>query len=205
MQNLRFNPQTDEWDIPIYTPRLIIRQPTLADTFILNQAKNDSFTELAEFMEWAQSQESIEDTTGYLKECMANWILKENRYPFLLLLIFDKFDNLVGATGYHYYDWNVPCLDIGYWCNTKFIKNGYITEAVNALTRYALDYLGCRKVTIACDSINLASRKIPERLGFELEGILKSNIINPGTKCVSDTVYYACFDADTLPELNVGW
>ena len=161
--------------------------------------------ELAKFMEWAQRCETLDETATYIKQVMANWILKECQYPFLPLLIFNHYGNLVGSAGYHYYDWQVPCLDIGYWCNTEFSKQGYITEAVNAMTRYALDYLGCRRITIACDSINQASRNIPTRLGYEEEAILKSNIITPGTGVASDTIYYACFDNSKLPPLEVIW
>ncbi len=205
MQSFTINPNTDEWSLPIITPRLLIRQPQLEDAFILNFAKNESLPELSRYMDWAQSIESIEETISYIKQSMANWILKECRYPFLPLLLFDVERNLVGSVCYHYYDWNVPCLDIGYWSNTRFSKNGYITEAVNALTRYAFEYLGCRRITIACDSSNGPSRKIPERLGYQLEATFKSNIVTPGTGQVSDTIFYSCFDCSQLPELNVFW
>ena len=58
---------------------------------------------------------------------------------------------------------------------------------------------------IRCDINNIRSKKIPERLGFELEATLKKNRLNPQTKIPSDTLVYARFNADNLPNLSVTW
>ncbi len=34
---------------------------------------------------------------------------------------------------------DVPMFEIGYWIDSQYSGNGYITEAVNAITQYAFD------------------------------------------------------------------
>ena len=48
-----------------------------------------------------------------------------------------------------------------------------ITEAVEAIGDFAFQQLGARRVEIRTDTRNSQSRKIPERLGYDLEGILR--------------------------------
>ena len=72
-------------------------------------------------------------------------------------------------------DWDVPKFEIGYWCRTSLTSNGYITEAVRAITLFAFDALGARRVEIRCDPSNLKSARVAERAGFTLEATLHNN------------------------------
>lgn len=80
-----------------------------------------------------------------------------------------------------------------------------MTEAVNAITWYAFKQLQMRRVAITCDIDNVRSKKIPERLGFQLEGVLKTNRVKPLTGEISDTLIYAKYDVNNLPNLAVSW
>ena len=81
----------------------------------------------------------------------------------------------IGGTGFHIRNWSVPCFEIGYWVRTSFSGQGYITEAVNALIRYAFLELNAKRVEIRCDEDNLRSRKIPKCLGFQLDTVFKQD------------------------------
>ena len=41
----------------------------------------------------------------------------------------------LGAAGLHRTVWATPRTEIGYWCRKRFEGKGYITEAVNGITR----------------------------------------------------------------------
>ena len=84
-------------------------------------------------------------------------------------------DTLVGICGLQGIDWEVPKFEIGYWCRTRFTGHGYTTEAVKAITAFALDALGARRVEIRCDTLNLPSARVAERAGFQLEATLHNN------------------------------
>ena len=80
-----------------------------------------------------------------------------------------------------------------------------MTEAINALTRYAFEQLGMKRITITCDIDNIRSKKIPESLGYHLEGILKTNRRKPVTNEVTDTLVYSRYNLDGLIDLVVTW
>ena len=136
----------------------------------------------------------------------ANWIIKKNEEPYLPLSIF-RLDTMeyIGGTGFHHMNWEIPAFETGYWLNVQHQNQGFMTEAVHAIARYAFIELHAKRLEIRCDITNVRSKKIPERLGFHLEATLKNNRINPHTQALSDTLVYALYDLDSLPSLSTHW
>ena len=192
--------------MPIQTERLLIRAPQLGDGHIINAAIVESYDVLKSIMPWAQILPTIEDSEEYVRLAAANWILKKNEEPYLPLSIF-RLDTMeyIGGTGFHHMDWDVPAFETGYWLHVRHQNQGYMTEAVNAITRYAFLALHAKRLEIRCDITNARSKKIPERLSFHLEATLKKNRINPQTQAPSGTLIYAIYDLDSLPALSVHW
>ena len=60
-------------------------------------------------------------------------------------------------------------------------------------------------MVITCDSENIRSKRIPERLGYTLESIMKSSRVKPITNDVTDTLVHVRNDLINLPELEVTW
>jgi RimJ/RimL family protein N-acetyltransferase len=116
-----------------------------------------------------------------------------------------KTNQLIGSTGYHHFDWTIPSLETGYWIRTAWSGQGLMTETVNALTQYAFKQLSVERITITCDINNIQSKKIPEALGYSLEGVLKSHRRKSITGELSDTLIYARYHLEGLPDLKVSW
>ena len=156
--------------MPITTPRILLRPPQLGDGVALNAAVLESFDNIRHTMPWAKEKPSLDESEESVRQSAANWILKKDEEPYLPLFIFDKQNNnLIGATGFHHIAWEVPCLEVGYWIRNQYSGQGYMTEAVNAITQYAIKQLKMKRVAITCDIDNVHSSKIPEKLGFQLE------------------------------------
>ena len=68
------------------------------------------------------------------------------------------------------------------------------TEAVVMILRRLFDDLGYRRVEWKCDTLNAASRRAAERLGFTFEGIFRNHLVVKGRN--RDTAWYAMTDAD---------
>jgi ribosomal-protein-serine acetyltransferase len=80
---------------------------------------------------------------------------------------------LVGSIGLHQIDWYNKMASIGYYLAKKAEGHGIITRSVQALLRYAFFELGLNRIEIRCGINNHKSRAIPERLGFQKEGIIR--------------------------------
>ncbi len=202
----KINPALIDLPIPIQTPRLLLRPPKVGEGSILNTAVLESFDTLHKFMLWANVKPTLEESEEVVRREAANWIFKKKEDPELMLFILDKESNdFVGATGFHGIDWDVPCVETGYWVRQKYVGNGLITEAINALTRYAFEVMRVKRIAITCDIENERSKKVPERLGYMLESVMKSSRIHPSTGEVTDTLVYVRTDAKNLPELEVNF
>lgn len=68
------------------------------------------------------------------------------------------------------------------------------TEAMYLLMRRAFDELGYRRYEWKCDSLNAASRRTAERLGFQFEGIFRQATVYKGRN--RDTAWYSIIDSE---------
>ena len=151
-------------------------------------AVNDTVLEsqLKPWMPWAQQPPTLEESEKVCREAQAKWVAREK----LDFCFFDKpGGRLVGKGGLHTIDWSVPKFEIGYWVRTSSTGRGFATEATNTLVEFAHS-LGAHRVEITCNRANLASRRVAEKSGFTLEGILRSHRRAPDGG-LADTCMYA--------------
>ena len=82
-------------------------------------------------------------------------------------------------------------IEIGWtWISPAFQRSAVNTEAKFLMLRYAFERLGCNRVELKTNSLNMRSRNAILRVGAKEEGTLRSHMINPdGT--LRDTVYYS--------------
>jgi RimJ/RimL family protein N-acetyltransferase len=161
-------------DIPeeIVTDRLRIRAPRPDDDAAeMNRATVESYAELKPWMPWAKNVPTMEETAMYCRRSLARQVLRES-VDFRLHLQDGRF---AGTVGFPRLNWKVPSFEIGYWLRTSLAGRGLMTEAVRALTAFAFDKLSAQRVTIQMDERNRASRRVAEKAGFALEGILRND------------------------------
>lgn len=171
-----------------YTERLLLRMPLPGDGKVVYQAIQSSLNEIKEWMPWAHDEQTEEDVEVNMREAHAKFLTRED----LRLHIFNReTGEFIGSSGLHRINWNIPKVEIGYWIDTRYSGKGYITEAAEAITKFAFTELNAKRVEIRCDSKNIKSRAIPERLGFTLEGILKNDEMSANRRDLRDTCIYA--------------
>jgi ribosomal-protein-serine acetyltransferase len=182
------NPLLMEFPTEFYTERLVIRMPKPGDGKAVHEAIQNSLEELKPWMPFAQNGQTEEETESNIREAYASFIKRED----MRLLIFHKeTGEFIASSGLHRINWSIPKFEIGYWIDTRHSGKGYITEAVQGISNFAFTELKARRVEIRCDSKNVKSRKIPEVLGFTLEGILKNEGLSADGKELRDTCVYA--------------
>jgi ribosomal-protein-serine acetyltransferase len=84
-----------------------------------------------------------------------------------------RMGHLAGFIDLHDIDWGNGHASIGYWLDRTFTGQGLMTAAVRLMTEYAFEALDLHRVEIHVATENYRSRRIPERLGFKLEGVLR--------------------------------
>ena len=77
---------------------------------------------------------------------------------------------LVGSCGLH--DLGAGAAEIGYWCSAPARGRGITTEAVGAVTAWAFATLGLERVNWYAGVGNWASRRVAERNGYTIDGML---------------------------------
>ncbi|HEX9997663.1 MAG TPA: GNAT family N-acetyltransferase [Abditibacterium sp.] len=180
------NPITLDFPDHFETERLLIRAPRVGDGAILYRAICESLEAVRPWMAWAQAEPSIEKSEANMRRACADWVLRTD----LRMLIFEKNGHLVGSSGLHRMDWDVPKFEIGYWGRTGYGGRGLMTEAVRGIASFAFEYLKAQRVEIECDARNQKSANVAQRAGFALEAHLK-NHRRDHFDVLSDTLIFA--------------
>lgn len=150
-----------------------------------------SLSHLRPWMPWAQDAPTAESSELVVRRMQADFITRRD----LCFQIYARRADgspgrLLGGTGLHRIDWTVRRFEIGYWIRPEAAGQGHVSEAVRLLTALAFDVLGARRVEIRCDPRNVKSRAVAERCGFELEGVLRNNVLGVDGHA-RDTCVYA--------------
>ena len=173
----------------IETPRLTLRPPRTGDGPALHQALSESLPELRRFLAslpWVAADQTLESAEMFCRNGEANFVSRKD-LPFL---VFEKrAGNLVASAGLHRTAWQTPKTEVGYWCRTSATHNGFVTEAVIALTEYAFQHIRAVRVELITDEENVASCRVAERAGFVLEGVLRNERRAPDASLRNTCVY----------------
>ncbi|TBL70439.1 GNAT family N-acetyltransferase [Paenibacillus thalictri] len=152
--------------------RLLLRAPLWGDGKALYEAVTESIEQLRPWMPWAEHLPTVDESESNVRRARLNFL---ERKDLRLHLIHKETGRFVGCSGLHRMNWQSRKFEIGYWVSTSFSQQGYITEAVSAITEYAKTELQAARIEIRCDARNLRSARVAERLGFTLEGVLRSD------------------------------
>lgn len=170
MRNEIMNPLLLDIPESFESERLLIRSPLAGDGAQLNEAVKESIRELRPWMPWAENIPSIDESEAVVRRARLRFL---ERSDFMLFLFLKETGQLIGSSGLHRIDWQSRKFEIGYWVRSAFSGNGYISEAADAITKFAVQEFKANRVEIRCDSRNIKSAGVAQRLGFTLEGILR--------------------------------
>lgn len=69
------------------------------------------------------------------------------------------------------------CVEATYAIDERYCNKGYMSEALERVIKYAFEELFVNRFQACCVVSNVASRKVMEKCGMDLEGILRSYVI----------------------------
>lgn len=155
----------------LHTQRLLLRPFAPTDAPALHEALVESIDQLRAhlwFLPWVAQTPTL---TSALVRCEAARTHFEQRSDLAYLAFERQTGRLVASAGLHRTDWTLPKTEVGYWVRSSEVGRGYATEAVNALTDWALDRWAAQRVELVTDETNWRSRAVALRCGFGLESV----------------------------------
>lgn len=150
----------------IETPNLLLRVLKLSDTKALQKILEENKEYMLPYISWAKNEpQTIVEKQLQIREWTSEFYA-DTKY------VYGAFNNvsneLVGLV-FIFTRQGANILEIGYIINFRHTGKGYATECSYALTKLCFDKINIKKVVIICSDQNLASAKIPEKLGYNLE------------------------------------
>lgn len=138
---------------------------------------------LRQWLPWVNATTSAEHVLAFIRSTKAQHQVGNGLVMAIVV------DGRIGGTiGLHYVRRDTLTTEIGYWLAPEHQGRGIMTACVRRLTQYCFDELDLNRVEIRCYVENRRSRRIPERLGFVQEGILRQSSMLNG-KLVDQAVY----------------
>lgn len=123
---------------------------------------------LRPYLPWAAHLQAVSQTESFIKMGLEQFARNDGFQAGIFLN-----GDLVGMAGLHYVRWDTERTELGYWLSEHAQGQGIATRTVQALCRYCFDELRLGRVEIRCAPQNTRSRRVPERLGFTQEGVLR--------------------------------
>lgn len=153
------------------TGRLMLRKVSLEDA----QSIFDSYAadpEVTRYLSWP-THKSIEDTVEFLIYAVAAW---EEGSEFVWTIQPKDLEAPVGTVSFGRRDHRAH---LGYVIARSEWGKGYITEAARALVDWVFKEPAIQRVEAICDGDNLASQRVLEKAGLDLEGTLRKWMVLP--------------------------
>lgn len=156
------------------------------EMFRLTQ-KNKQF--LSQWLIWVRDVKSLHDSKKKIQQDQDNFYNNTT----LELGIF-KNSVLIGRIGF--ISIKGFKAEIGYWLSESENGKGIITLCCKKLIEYAFTQTSIYRIAIRMDTENIKSRKVPERLGFTLEGTARGDVLLKGE--YRDSFVYSLLKTDTV-------
>jgi ribosomal-protein-serine acetyltransferase len=143
-----------------------LRKDDARELFALTESNREH---LRAWLPWVDAVTAEQDTLAFLETVAAR---REAGLGPQFAILHSR--AIAGVVGFRTLDRYNGIGEIGYWLAQSHQGRGIMTACCRFLVRYAFLTLDLNRIEIAAATGNRRSRAIPERLGFKLEGILRS-------------------------------
>ena len=160
-------PRLTDLDLLLETGRLRLRPFTEGDVDALWPIVSDPV--LPRQMTWTAHTDR-KATLAFIRETHA-WLEDGTA----LTLAIEHAGVAIGCISLDAIRWQLGALrvdraELGYWLAPALWGQGFVTEAARALVQFGFDIVGLHKLTVGCVESNIGSRRVIEKVGFQLVG-----------------------------------
>jgi ribosomal-protein-alanine N-acetyltransferase len=177
------------------TRRLILRQARITDGTDLVEILNDRI--VTRYTAHIPHPYTLKDARSFLKECIKKDLHpKFDNHDFRIVL--RKKNKVIGGIRIFKSDRFTGKAEIGYVLGKNYWRQGYGTEALRALVKYAFSKLNLQRLEAAIYKENLASQALVKKLGFKKEGLRCRASRSLATGKLHDVAIYALLKAGKI-------
>ena len=155
----------------ISTERLTLRAVSIRDARALTEAYA-SDPEATKYLTF-RTHHDIRETKRFLRAAVSSW---RKGTVFTWVITLRQTGLLIGAIDAHMDKTHVM---LGYVLSREYWNRGYMSEAVVAVTEWALAQEEIYRVWAVCDVENIASACVLEKAGMQKEGTLRQWVVLP--------------------------
>ena len=149
------------------TERLILRDITDGDLAgIVREANNLEVSRHLLIMPFPYTEEDGKEFITFCKNTAGN----EPRTDYIMGIELQEGNKLIGVIGLHHLDSFQGTGQMGYWLGEAHWRQGFMSEAMDGMIKYAFHSLDLRRINIEAFVENEGSLKLIERAGFQYEG-----------------------------------
>ena len=121
---------------------------------------------LRQWLQWVDNSRTTQDSRTFLRE-----VQKVYRDTRTVTAGIWRRERLSGMVGLNEVNWVDRSTKFGYWLDARLQGQGIMTRACEVLAEHVFEDLELNRIEIEAAVENLKSRAIPERLGFQLDGV----------------------------------
>jgi ribosomal-protein-serine acetyltransferase len=161
--------------------KLALIEPSFAKKYFEIVSKEEAY--LSQWLAWPPHAKSEDFFLHFVRKSLIDYAEGKGM---VCAMIYQG--ELVGNVSFNTINHDLKMAEIGYWLSESYQGNGIITRAVSKLIEIAFSDLQLEKIQISVGDNNLPSRKVCERLGMKLEGIVSNSEYLNG-RIISHAIY----------------
>jgi [ribosomal protein S5]-alanine N-acetyltransferase len=136
-----------------------------------------SVPEFSQFELWGPN--TVEDTKKFISDVVSQAAQKD-RFKFDLAICLKSNGLLIGGCGIRRESQSSCVANLGWAVSPEFQGRGFATESAQALVHFGFEQLHLKVIYATCDTRNIASWKVMEKLGMIQVGHLKGDKLQKG-------------------------
>ncbi|HNX13483.1 MAG TPA: GNAT family N-acetyltransferase [Oscillospiraceae bacterium] len=146
------------------TERLCLKNISAGDRdFILKQFSTDAVNEYLYDAEPYKNLQEADELIGYFTQ-------PEPRTLHRWILVLKESGEKIGTCGFHNWNRENSCAEVGYDLQPEFWGKGYMSEAMKVILSFAKTGMNLKRIDAGIYPDNLGSVKLAERHGFRFTG-----------------------------------
>ena len=154
---------------------ILLRAYKPADAAALFTAIDDSRPRLHPWLSWVDATTRPAHSLHFIEQSLQ----RLNNQEALDLGIFYN-NQVIGGLGMHDWQYDLKRAQIGYWIATDFEGQGIVRRCLIRFIDFLFTKLALNKLEIHFVPANKRSAKLPQLLGFTIEGVIRQSTLRNG-------------------------